>query len=51
MAALASVRRLGWVDDDDLLGPLAGFASGRPILNWAGRRTGEVRAAPSFDDV
>jgi L-asparaginase II len=43
-AALSVAQRLGWLEPADLHGPLADYASGRPITNWSGRRTGEVRA-------
>jgi L-asparaginase II len=40
--AVSIARRFGWLEDSDV----AEYASGKPITNWAGRRTGEVRVSP-----
>jgi L-asparaginase II len=45
VAVVSAVHRLGWIESADLR-RLADYASGRPITNWAGLQTGEVRAAP-----
>lgn len=45
-AVVGAARRLGWVDPGDL----AEYGPGRPISNWAGHQTGQVRAAPPLLD-
>jgi L-asparaginase II len=42
LASAVALRNLGWVTDDDLRSTLAEYAP-RPIINLAGRSTGEIR--------
>jgi L-asparaginase II len=46
VAAVATAERLGWVTP----GALAAHGPRKPMLNWAGRPTGEVRPAPALLD-
>ena len=43
--AVGAALRFDWLDASDLDGPLAEYAPGHAIANWAGRHTGEVRLA------
>jgi L-asparaginase II len=43
--AVGVAQRFGWLDQSDLQSPLADYAPGHPITNWAGRETGAVRLA------
>jgi L-asparaginase II len=48
VATVMAARRMDWIDDADLAGPLSAFGPRLPIRNLAGRHTGEVRPAPAL---
>jgi L-asparaginase II len=48
LAAVTTVHRQGWLTDHDLATSLSEYGPELPLFNLAGRRVGEVRAAPVF---